>query len=159
MEALRLNIHDSQGGERGFTLPEVMITVALLGILLAIAVPTWQSVVESRKVDSAANQVASDMRLAHTRATNQLADFEVAFTSGSSSYELRRITAPAWTVSRTLPDGTQAGTTITVSFKADGSAVVTNGSGNTVRVVSSSNAGKYRDIEFNGATSRVKIVP
>jgi hypothetical protein len=88
-----------------------------------------------------------------------LADFEVAFTAGSSSYEIRRVTAPAGTVPRTLPDGVQAGTTITIRLKSDGSAEVTSGLGNTVRVVSSSNEGKYRDIEFNAATSRVKIGP
>jgi prepilin-type N-terminal cleavage/methylation domain-containing protein len=59
------------------TLPEVMTTVAILGILLAIAGAIWLSVIEARRVDAAANQLASDMRLAHTRATNQLTDWRV----------------------------------------------------------------------------------
>lgn len=63
--------------ERGFTLPEVLTTIAILGILLAIAMAMWNSVIESRRVDSAANQLASDLRLAHTRATNQLTDWRV----------------------------------------------------------------------------------
>lgn len=63
--------------ERGFTLSELLTTIAILGILLAIAMAIWNSVIEARRVDAAANQLASDMRLAHTRATNQLTDWRV----------------------------------------------------------------------------------
>lgn len=139
-------------------MPEVLITIAILGILTAIAVPTWQGVIEGRQVDSAANQVASDLRLVHTRATNQLADFEVAYTSGSSNYEIRRLTAPGGTVTRTLPDGTQAGTTLTLRFKSDGSVSPVGGGTVAVRVEAAKNTSNHRDIEINTATSRVKVV-
>jgi prepilin-type N-terminal cleavage/methylation domain-containing protein len=43
----------------GFTLPEVMITIVLIWIVMAIASSTWFGVVESRAVDSAADQLAS----------------------------------------------------------------------------------------------------
>lgn len=49
---------------RGFTLPEVMIIIVIMGILFAIAASTWFGVVESRNVDSATNQGTADMRLA-----------------------------------------------------------------------------------------------
>lgn len=68
---------ETRKGERGFTLPEVLTTIAILGILLAIAIAIWFSVIEARRVDAAANQLASDLRLAHTRATNQLTDWRV----------------------------------------------------------------------------------
>jgi prepilin-type N-terminal cleavage/methylation domain-containing protein len=70
--------------ERGFTLPEVMAVVAILGILFGIAVSMWNSVIESRRVDSASNQLASDMRLAHNRATNQLTDWRVVLAPGEA---------------------------------------------------------------------------
>lgn len=69
-------------GEQGFTLPELLAAIAILGILLAIAVMTWLGIVESRRVDAATNQLVSDLRLAHDRATNQLTDWRLVLVFG-----------------------------------------------------------------------------
>src|SRR5215207_8715181 len=70
--------------ERGFTLVEVMITIVIMGIVLAIASSTWFKMVESRRVDSATNQVVADLRLAHTQATNHLTDSSFVVPSADS---------------------------------------------------------------------------
>lgn len=70
--------------EGGFTLVEVLATIIIMGILFAIASSFWFSVVESRQVDSAANQLASDLRLAHSSATNRLTEYRVAYVSGEN---------------------------------------------------------------------------
>jgi Tfp pilus assembly protein FimT len=62
--------------ERGFTLVELAILMIIMGLIFAIAIPSFISgvgVIESRKVDSATNQVAADLRHAHSQATNRLA--------------------------------------------------------------------------------------
>jgi Tfp pilus assembly protein FimT len=51
---------------------EVMVTIIIMGIVFGIATSTWFKVAESRRVDSATNQVVADLRLAHTQATNRL---------------------------------------------------------------------------------------
>ena len=64
--------------ERGFTLVEVMIVIILMGIVFAIASSSWFGAAESRRVDSATNQLAADLRLAHTRRpTGWLSRFEL----------------------------------------------------------------------------------
>ena len=166
--------------EKGFTLPEVLVTVAILGILLAIAVAIWLGVVEQRRVDAAANQLASDLRLAHNSATNQLTDWRVAYTEGSRDYELRKLSSvcdetagcgasPPTTeiVTRSLPDGTKihsdstndlggAGGEEIIELNSDGTGRALSGPSATI-VVSSTDDDPKRSITFNAATSRVKL--
>jgi prepilin-type N-terminal cleavage/methylation domain-containing protein len=62
---------------RGYTLPEVMTAVAIAGLLAAISVIILLALLERWRVEAAADQLASDMRLAHTNATQQLTDWRV----------------------------------------------------------------------------------
>lgn len=140
-------------GELGFTLPEVLVTIVILGILLAIASGTWFGVIESRRVDAAANQVASDLRLAHTRATNRLESWEVILAPGTT-YSVGPAGSPQ---TRTLPDGTVSATNAAITFNANGSASPAGSGTITVRVAAEGDASNFRDIEVNTATSRVEI--
>lgn len=58
-------------------MPELVATIVILGILIAIAVIIWLGILEQRRVDAATNQLVSDLRLAHNSATNQLTDWRV----------------------------------------------------------------------------------
>jgi prepilin-type N-terminal cleavage/methylation domain-containing protein len=153
----RLRGHGFWENERGFTLPEVLIVIAIMGILAAIAIPMWWNVVEGRNVDSAANQLVSDLRLAHTRATNQLSDWQVVLTSGGPAYQVGPASALR---TRTLPDSTEvfltSGGTLTIVFKPEGSAEPT-GSSITFRVRSATDGNPYHEIEINTQTSRIKV--
>lgn len=74
---LRARVERLRGDERGFTLQELLTVVAIVGILLAIAVIVFLGLLERWRVNAATNQLVSDMRLAHNRATNQLTDWRV----------------------------------------------------------------------------------
>src|SRR5215218_6789923 len=105
-----------------------MVTIIIMGIVFAIASSTWFKMAESRRVDSATNQVVVDLRLAHTQATNRLINTSfVVDADDSSTYEI----GPAEDLeTRTLPGDDQgtpktkilAATTIT--FHSDGSAAI-----------------------------------
>ena len=133
--------------ERGFTLAEVMVTIIIMGIVFAIASTSWFGmigpIIESRQVDSATNQLVSDLRLAHTRATNQLAGWRVVLNSdrgpvsAGADYSLVKLDSagnpvPATEVAYTLPDDAllnsptlvASGGTQAVNFAADSSASV-----------------------------------
>lgn len=105
---LRPQIWNIRRDERGFTLPEVMITIVIMGIVFAIASSTWQGTIESRHVDSATNQVASDLRLAHSNATNRLATAQIQFSSTGAAVNCGATTADYCLVRPTAGGGTES---------------------------------------------------
>ena len=79
MRARKSNIARVCEDERGYTLPEILTAVPIMSIILAIRVIVLLALLERWRVEAAADQFAADLRLAHTRATEQLTDWRVVF--------------------------------------------------------------------------------
>lgn len=148
---------------RGYTLPEVLTAVAIAGLLAAISVIIFLALLERWRVEAAADQLAADMRLAHTSATQQLTDWRVvlmhdgtplaacsaadycliklktAYDAGDASPALAPGTPPE---PRELPDGTKVRD---VTFDPDCSG----GDPDAVVPPSRCGPGATRTIEFN----------
>ena len=149
-----------RGDEHGFTLSELVLVILLMGIVFAIASSTWFGAIESRRVDSATNQVIADLRLAHSQATNRLTDSSFIVSSASSStYQV----GPAGNLdTRTLP-GDDQGTpktkivaATTIVFKSNGGATITPAGDITVAALDDDPA---HTITINTVTSRIQVDP
>ena len=68
---IRSNTARVCGDERGYTLPEILTAVSIMSIILAIGIIVLLALLERWRVEAAADQFAADLRLAHTRATEQ----------------------------------------------------------------------------------------
>ena len=69
---MRSNIARVGEDARGYTLPEILTAVSIMGIILAIGIIILLALLERWRVEAAADQFATDLRLAHTSATEQL---------------------------------------------------------------------------------------
>jgi type IV fimbrial biogenesis protein FimU len=90
---------------QGFTLIELMITVVILGIFAAIAVPSFTSFINNNKVQSVSNELSSLLQYARSSAAQNNTPHIVCLSSGtwtvkraslcSSTNDMRSMTSPA----------------------------------------------------------------
>jgi type IV fimbrial biogenesis protein FimT len=68
--------------QTGFTLIELMVTIAVLGILLSIAIPSFQNMMFSNRITAQANQVITALNYARSEAVKRAATATVCSTNG-----------------------------------------------------------------------------
>ena len=75
-------------GARGFSVSELLITVMVIMILSAIAIPSIQSVVNSYRTAESARGIASQLSLARMRAASAFKQTEVSCSSTPNSCQV-----------------------------------------------------------------------
>ena len=76
--------------DRGFTMIEVMVTIALMGTLMAIAVSGWSSWAKASAHSGAAREIQSAMRQSQQQAVTEGGAMCFLFDDGSDSYAIYR---------------------------------------------------------------------
>ncbi len=137
-------------GERGFSLMEMIVVVAVVGIMCALAVGVSASWLRQSRATSSTSEVLNILELGRNQATSQRRDFQLVFTApnqiqlfrqeqpNGSTLVANRLLENELTFKRftSLPDTPDAfghtgavafGTTPTIRFTSDGSLIDSSG--------------------------------
>jgi len=104
----------------GFSVLELVVVLALVGILAAIALPGWSRLLPSYQLDGSVRQVQSELHNIKMRAAAENAGFQLAYLADSSQCMIQ--SAGKVLATKPLPEGiiiTKAGT---ISFSPRGTA-------------------------------------
>ncbi len=107
-------VHCSQTTSRGFTLVELMVVVALTVIVITLAAPSFQRMIESQRLQSINSQLVTDLQFARSESATRNAYVRVTFRSNASGtcYSLYTYTNNATQCDcRNAPPCTAAGST------------------------------------------------
>ncbi len=116
----------------GFSLTEVFVVVAVIGVISAIALPRVGSIVDSYRLSSSVAGLAGELNVAKLKATSQLNPYQLQINVTAGTYQRYVMTSSPGVLPRTFaPDPGSAPAPLpgTVSF-GFGSVTVPAGSAN-----------------------------
>lgn len=140
----------------GFSLLELLIVIAILGIVAAIAVPRFTDANAQRDLDNAARQLVVDLRWAAQMAANSVETVKVVFVN-ASPYGYRVVQGTGETVIK--PTNSFPTTVIfpsvvsAVSFDVFGKPT----GGADVSIALQNTAGQTRTVNIDYLTGRVRM--
>ena len=74
--------------DSGFTMIELLIVVAMLGVLLAIAVPNYMDYLPKYRASGAARQLFTEMQTTKMKAISENNDYVITFDTSNNSYRV-----------------------------------------------------------------------
>ncbi|TCS36479.1 type IV fimbrial biogenesis protein FimT [Paucimonas lemoignei] len=89
----------------GFTLIELMITVAVLAVLAGIGFPSFRTFIENAQIRTASNSIQAGIELARMEALRRNARISFWLVNNLESSCARSSAGPAWVVSELDPEG------------------------------------------------------
>ena len=132
---------------RGFSIVELVLVMAVMGIIAAIALPSWSKLQPNYALNNSVRQIQSELHNIKMRAAAENVAFQMAYLHDANAYTIQRDSKAL--VVKPIAEGTSITKDGTISFSPRGTA-----SGNRVRVRNT--AGMCKQIVV-GTTGRVRV--
>lgn len=131
----------------GFSVIELLVALCLMGLLFAIALPAWNRLEFSYRLDSATRRVQTELQNIKMRAAAENLGFQFSYAANSTNYTLQR-DGKALAV-KPLPDGISISEAGMVRFSPRGTATA-----NRIRLRSSEDRCKHVVVS---STGRIRV--
>ena len=102
----------------GYSLAEIMIVIAIMGLMLAITAPAVSGYLRVSRLAGASNLLVADIHYARTLASEHRSTYEIRF--GPTTYSLVRVSPLATITTRSLQRGVTCAASDTATFYAWG---------------------------------------
>jgi prepilin-type N-terminal cleavage/methylation domain-containing protein len=79
-----------QIGQKGFSLVELLVTIGIIAVVAAIAIPQLQSYATNSRLKSAARDVMGDIFLCKERAISENRQYRITFNIGGNTYTIEQ---------------------------------------------------------------------
>ena len=109
--------------EPGYSVIELIIALAVAGILAAIALPNWNKLLPSYQLDTSVRQFQSELHNIKMRAAAENVGFQLVYSNGAADYTIQRDSAVL--VTKPLQPGVVVANAGTISFSPRGTASAT----------------------------------
>ena len=76
--------------ERGFTITELMVVVAIVGVLTVVATPSLSRWLTSIRMESTTREIASTLQLARVKAITQNTSIRIDFDPTANTYQIQQ---------------------------------------------------------------------
>jgi prepilin-type N-terminal cleavage/methylation domain-containing protein len=130
----------------GFSTIELLATIAVMGIIVAIALPSWSSLLPNYALNNSLRQIQSELHSLKMRAVAENTGFQLTYLQDAGEYTIQRDSKPMQT--KPLPQGTTITKAGSISFSPRGTA-----GGNRVRLRNAN--GSCRQVVVS-ATGRIR---
>lgn len=109
----------------GFSLPELLITMAMMGIVIAIGIPSFSAWRDNLRYKQAASEVANSLKTAKSRAITLNQQQRVTFTASDKSFQFGKYSSNNqwynYGVKSVLPNKVSMGADKVIPFNINGS--------------------------------------